>query len=76
MAKAFKCDVSGKVVEGEPKTSGLVRIKGGAAFIITPQRANGQNAFTQGEVTTEVIDQAAKALQSAFGAPDDAPAKK
>jgi hypothetical protein len=74
MAAAFKCDLSGRVAEGNGASSIEIPIKGGV-FIATFYRYTAPNQRTSGVVHQEVADQLVKAVQAVFGAPE-APAKK
>lgn len=74
MAKAFKCDITGQVAEGEGNSKIEIPVKGGA-FSATFYRTVSPTARESGVVCDEVAAQLIKSVQKEFGAPE-APAKK
>lgn len=73
MASAYKCDVSGKMFEGEGIKRIDVDIAPGMRLEIVPHNKISEKQFGQGTISPEVAARISDALKAAFAVE---PAKK
>ena len=62
MADAYKCDLTGKLVEGTMAHSFLAPINENVALLIYPQRKADERHFVPGAISPEMVEKIKAAL--------------